>query len=155
MWQGSRHYKSFPQHNGKRGEVRKSHWRNSQEEKFSIIVNLTRASEGVSRQPIGTSFAGEWKEPPLLVDWASTSGKYCIPNGLWHQHWRRLWEHGLRRCPHPQEVVHQPWVMKVILIGVKAWKDDSKKASGKYKPCSKKQGDSKKKMTCLESRFHL
>ena len=54
----------------------------------------------------------------------------------------------LRRCPHPQEVVHQPWVMKVILTGAKAWKDDKKKANDKYKPYSKKQGDLGKKTMC-------
>ena len=82
--QGSRRYKSFPQLNGE-GKVKKSHFRNSQEEKSMIIVNLTRTSEGVSGQPIRTSFAREWKEGSLLVDWASTSGRYSIPNGSRHQ----------------------------------------------------------------------
>ncbi|RVW53138.1 hypothetical protein CK203_080646 [Vitis vinifera] len=39
----------------------------------------------------------------------------------------------LQRCPHPQEAVHQLWVMKVILTGARTWNDDSKKESGPHR----------------------
>lgn len=46
---------------------RLSHGRDSQEEKFYIIVNLIRVLEGVSRQLVWISFTRE-KETSLLFD---------------------------------------------------------------------------------------
>ncbi|RVW81015.1 hypothetical protein CK203_054655 [Vitis vinifera] len=57
-----------------------------------------------------------------------------------------------RICQHPQEVGHQPWVMKVILTGVKEWKDASERASDKCRPYSKKQGGSGRRMRCYRFR---
>ena len=49
------------------------HFLSSQEGVFSLIVNLTRALEGVS-------FAGEEKEVSLSIDWATTSGRHVTSN---------------------------------------------------------------------------
>ena len=59
---------------------------------FSLIINLTRASEGVSGQLVRTSFVGEEKEATLSVDWATKPGRHVTFRGSRHQHWCRLWE---------------------------------------------------------------
>ncbi|RVX10442.1 hypothetical protein CK203_016901 [Vitis vinifera] len=51
-----------------------------------------KASDGVFEQPVRTSFAGEWKEASLSVEWAKLLGSYNASRSSLHQHWRRLWE---------------------------------------------------------------
>ena len=60
-----------------------------------------------------------------------------------------------RICQHPQKVSHQPWAMKVILTGVKEWKDASERTSDKCRPYSKKQEGSERRTRCYRfKRLH-
>ena len=59
---------------------------------FSLIINLTRASEGVSEQVVRTSFARKEKEATLSIDWATIPGRHVTSRGSRHQHWRHLWK---------------------------------------------------------------
>ena len=52
---------------------------------FSLIINLTRTSENVSRQPVRTSFVGEEKETTLSIDSTMIPGRHVTSRGSRHQ----------------------------------------------------------------------
>ncbi|RVW12214.1 hypothetical protein CK203_084297 [Vitis vinifera] len=74
------------------------------------------------------------KETSFSVKEASTSGSYRASETSHINIGVVCGKEAGGRCLHPLEVVHQPWVMRAILTGAKAWKDDSWKANGSAGP---------------------
>ena len=52
-----------------------------------------------------------------------------------------------QKCQHPQEVDRRLWVTRATLTSAKVWKDASARMRDKYRHCSKRRGDSRKKTT--------